>query len=173
MGKGSQEQWRPVIGYEGHYEVSNFGRVQGLDRSVRRGNSVMKLKSRICSQSPNPGGYMTVGLSKGNRTKRFAVHRLVAESFIGKLPEGLETQHLNGDQKDNRLSNLKYGTKSENNLAKVAHGTHNQSSKTQCPQGHPYSDENTGRSGSRRYCKTCKRIRTQQLRADNKGGNDA
>ena len=55
--------------------------------------------------------------------KHRAVHRLVLEAFCGKCPEGMETLHSNDDPTDNRLENLRWGTRSDNYKDRVLHGT--------------------------------------------------
>lgn len=84
---------------------------------------------------------------------------LVGEAFLGPRPDGLETRHLDGNPANNSARNLRYGTKSENAQDRVRHGHHENTLKTHCPQGHPYSGANLGRTpdGRQRYCKTCKR----------------
>lgn len=88
------------------------------------------------------------------------VHHLIAETFIGPRPDGMEVRHLNGDKLDNRVENLAYGTHAENVGDTLRHGTHNQASKTHCPQGHPYSGKNliVSKKGWR-YCRACKNRR--------------
>lgn len=107
------EEWRPVLDWEGLYEVSDMGRVRSLPR---RGH-----KGRILKPYVNDKNFprLMVGLSDGKRENggREAfphVHRLVLESFVGPRPEGMQCLHANGDPGDNRLSNLRWGTKVEN-----------------------------------------------------------
>lgn len=76
------EEWRPVVGYEGYYEVSSFGRVRSVERLVERSSHKMKLKSYILVQRQQPNGYLKVSLCKDAKHKSFWVHRLVAQAFI-------------------------------------------------------------------------------------------
>lgn len=74
----------------------------------------------------NPGdarGHRTIILCEGKIRKRFYIHRLVLLAFVGPCPEGMEACHNNGRPEDNRLSNLRWGTRSENHLDKRKHGT--------------------------------------------------
>lgn len=71
------------------------------------------------------------------------IHRLVANSFLGPRPAGLDTLHIDGDKTNNAVTNLRYGTRSENELDKVRHGTHHHSAKTHCKSGHEFTPENT------------------------------
>ena len=86
------EQWRPVVGYEGFYEVSNWGNVRGLIDGQRRPRPEPRpLKSH------GTHGYPTVWLSRqGYKLRHFYVHRLVAAAFIGPLPEKHEVNHIDG-----------------------------------------------------------------------------
>lgn len=113
------EQWKPVVGFEGWYEVSNQGRVRSVDRQIKG----KAYSSRILYQGVIGSGYRTVNLYKaGKRTTR-TVHSLVAEAFIGKRPLGADICHgLNGVS-DNSPSNLRYGTRTENLNEKKLHGT--------------------------------------------------
>lgn len=110
------EIWKNILGHKG-YQVSNLGRVRSLDRFVqyekRNGNSFSRFhKGKILSPLNNTKyGHVLVYLT--NR-KREYVHRLVLRAFIGKCPKGKETRHLNSKPRDNKLINLKYGTRSEN-----------------------------------------------------------
>ncbi len=157
------ERWLPAPGYEGFYEVSDLGRVRGLDRIIRtaagvRAEHTRTLKGRMLSQVLNGHGYPIVVLSKGAEAKQKLVHRLVATAFIGPCPEGMECCHNNGDRTDSRVENLRWDTRSNNALDAVAHGTHTQTRKTHCPKGHPYTPENIGPSSwpGGRSCKTCR-----------------
>lgn len=68
-------------------------------------------------------GYRRVTFSKHGKTKRFLLHRLVLEVFVGPCPPGMECRHKNGDQSDNRLGNLVWGTRTENRADQFSHGT--------------------------------------------------
>ena len=117
------EIWRPVPGYEGIYEVSNLGRVKGVDRIVRHNCGGDKFVSgKILSPLKLRNGYYQIALwSKGHR-KVMLLHKIVLLAFKGECPQGLETMHLNSDRADNRLSNLLYGTHSENTIETIRLG---------------------------------------------------
>lgn len=106
------ENWRALVGYEGLYEVSDFGRVRSKKAVMRAG--------------PHPGGYLVVHLYKDRQRKCRTVHSCVAEAFIGPRPQGQEVCHEDNDKKNNRLWNLRYDTPTGNNRDKVRHGTHTQ-----------------------------------------------
>ncbi len=74
-------------------------------------------------------GYNTVSLRKNKKSYKKFVHRLVLEAFAGDCPDGQQCRHLNGNRKDNRLENLKWGTRSENQMDRVKHGTDNRGEK--------------------------------------------
>ena len=117
-----EEEWRAYEPFGGWYEVSSHGRV----RSWRNGRySGRRETPRIMSAATNKTtGYQMVNLRDLEGKQRCkTVHSLVAESFIGPRPEGLEIRHLNGIKADCRASNLVYGTKKENAADRVLHGT--------------------------------------------------
>ncbi|KDE14258.1 hypothetical protein N505_0105420 [Rhodococcus aetherivorans] len=154
------EMWRPVVGFEGAYEVSNEGQVRSIDRHVAgRAGSTRLIRGRALKPgTAKRGGYHYVILS--GRTRY--VHHLVLEAFIGPRPEGdTHTRHLNGNPQDNRVENLQWGTRSENFLDTVEHGMHNNASKTHCKWGHEFTPENTipNSGGRNRACRTCARNR--------------
>lgn len=130
MQKHSTEVWLPVLGYEGHYEVSDHGRVRSLPRKVSLYNpqwgkmQKRQLPGRVLALSLVPGRYVPVALSKQGTAKTQEVHRLVLEAFVGLCPEGMEGCHNNGDRYDNRLSNLRWDTRANNHADKRKHGTH-------------------------------------------------
>lgn len=109
------ELWKPVLNFEGRYEVSNLGRVRSLDhivRIVRHGVEGTRLvKGRLLKPGSYKSGHVSVAIGKNNSR---LVHQLVLESFVGARPENMECLHLNHNPKDNRLANLKYGTRQEN-----------------------------------------------------------
>lgn len=111
------EEWRPVVGFEGLYEVSDQGRVRSAPRPKTRGG--------LLRPGGHRSGHLHVVLSRAGRVCTRQVHRLVLEAFTGPCPEGQECRHLNGDPADNRHVNLCWGTRSENVQDMIRHGTHN------------------------------------------------
>lgn len=67
--------------------------------------------------------YIEVGLIIGGMHEQWRIHALMAHVFYGPRSEGMQVRHLNGDKRDNRLSNLVYGTPLENTMDKYRHGT--------------------------------------------------
>lgn len=118
------EVWKPVVGFEGCYHVSNMGRVKSLERKVPKWDGTRTIHSRIMSPSVNRRtGYCSLNLQNARRIKPRLVHALVLESFIGLAPDGCETRHINGVRTDNRLDNLMWGTRLENMQDQYRHGT--------------------------------------------------
>lgn len=118
------EQWRPVVGYEGFYEVSDQGRVRSVDRHILYSNGKTCFwRGRVLRQSPCMGGYMKITLSKGSRLRTLKPHVLVLEAFVGPRPEGMEACHNDGNVTNNRLSNLRWDTPFGNAKDKDRHGT--------------------------------------------------
>ncbi|ATN90865.1 HNH endonuclease [Gordonia phage Lysidious] len=156
------EQWLPVPGWDGFYEVSDQGRIRSVDRVIRRGNgSPQHIGPRILAANPRPSGHLCVRLYRNGRGVGMDVHTAVLTAFVGPRPDGHEACHSNGDATDNRLTNLRWDTRSENNFDRVRHGTHNNSTKTRCARGHLYDEANTYRTPSRptaRYCRKCTAI---------------
>lgn len=141
--------WKPVVGFEGFYEVSDEGRVRSLPRRV---NSPVAGGSRVIpgrerKLTTHPSGHLIVSLSRpGEKLFMAKVHRLVLEAFVGPCPDGMECCHNNSVPSDNRLANLRWDTPSENQLDKRRHGR----LPNRCKNGHPYpSDE--------RKCEVCAR----------------
>ncbi|MFH5231920.1 NUMOD4 motif-containing HNH endonuclease [Antrihabitans spumae] len=155
----SAEEWRPVIGWDGYYEVSNHGRVRSVSRVVPHAAKVaVSVRPRPLKQTPNARGYMQVGLAR-NRTHRTSkVHALVLSAFVGPCPVGMEGCHEDGNPANNQLDNLRWGTHSSNVKDQVRHGTHHTARRTHCPSGHEYTPDNTIRKSGRRHCRECTRI---------------
>lgn len=104
------EAWKSVTGYDGFYEVSNFGSVRSLTSSNgrKRFNRVKILKPAILKD-----GYLRVTLCVDSKKKQVPVHRLVLSAFSKDNPS-LQVNHINGVKNDNRLCNLEWCTQSEN-----------------------------------------------------------
>lgn len=105
-----QEEWKPVVGYEGLYEVSNLGRVKSLPR-YRTIKSEKILKQNLKS------GYFFVRLYNKSLHQDIKVHQLVAMSFLGYKRNGLQdvvVDHINENKFDNNLNNLQLTTQRHN-----------------------------------------------------------
>lgn len=102
------EQWRPIVGLEGQYEVSDLGRV----RRATGGKGTFA--GRILAQHNNNKGYPCVSLHYDGGTHQKLVHRVVALAFLGPCPEGYVTHHKDGRRHDPTLTNLEYRTESDN-----------------------------------------------------------
>lgn len=103
------EIWKPVIGYYGLYEVSNFGRVRSLDHYVKHGKGGLALKKgKILRLNIGGSGYYQVSLSRDNKIKSYSVHRLVAEAFIPNPHNYPCVNHRNENKLDDRVENLEW-----------------------------------------------------------------
>lgn len=123
------ENWKAVVGYEDYYEVSDFGAVRSVDREIvcpSRWGTTRKWVQPGVLLTPvvNPvDHYGYVCLYRAGVRQRRPVHQLVLEAFIGPCPEDMETCHCNGIRMDNRVENLRWGTKTENMADKIKTGT--------------------------------------------------
>lgn len=103
--------WKDIPGYEGLYQVNQFGQVKSLPRKGTKGG-IMTMHER--KDGKHNKRYLRVALSKNNQTKWFSVHRLVAEAFLPN-PENLpEVDHINNNEMDNRVSNLQWINRKDN-----------------------------------------------------------
>ena len=110
-----EEEWRPIHGFTGLYEVSSWGRVRSLDRIVAgRYGCRSHREGKVLVGGVNNAGYRQVILMRRNKGKQVLVHRLVLTAFYGKCPKGMESRHLDGDKTNNRADNLAWGTRAEN-----------------------------------------------------------
>lgn len=116
------EEWRPVPGFEGDYEVSSYGNVRAL--TYRNGTGLHVLpEPKPVAQSLSHRGYMDVRLWRASVASHRLVHRLVLEAFVGPAPEGHEAAHLDGVRTNNQPGNLAWTSRPENHWHKEAHGT--------------------------------------------------
>ncbi len=124
----NHEIWKPVVGWEGFYEVSNHGQARSLDRILPCPNNQGRMSTRFFEgRTLRPKltmfGYHTVALCRGGKMSHKFVHRLVVEAFIGPKPSEVhEVAHGNAIRTDNHISNLRWATKRENGQDKVMHG---------------------------------------------------
>lgn len=105
MAVNDTEVWKAIDGYEGLYEVSNFGRVRSLPRRTTSGR-ILKLEIKK--------GYQYAHLRNLEKSAHLRVHRLVANAFIPNPDNKPQINHINGNKTDNSASNLEWCTCSEN-----------------------------------------------------------
>jgi NUMOD4 motif./HNH endonuclease. len=102
------ETWKPVVGWEDSYEVSDQGRVR------RSCGGRATFVGRIQKPTLSRKGYPIANLNRDGRRQIIPVHKLVALAFIGPRPAGKEINHLDGNKTNNALPNLEFVTPSEN-----------------------------------------------------------
>lgn len=129
----NKETWEDINGYEGLYQISNFGRVRSITRTVERKKMGNFVKKGIIMKTTQYKGYNSIMLSKNGVFKTYKIHRLVAEAFVSKYDykslsqenrslidlDKLEVNHKDENKMNNnannlewctRLYNMKYGT---------------------------------------------------------------
>lgn len=108
--------WKEIKGYEGLYEVSTNGMVRRIARVVSRkryGNFFLKEKE--LALDTNKYGYMQVPLTKNGKRQQKLVHRLVLSTFFPiNNEEEMQVNHIDGNKRNNNLSNLEWNTLQEN-----------------------------------------------------------
>lgn len=116
-----EEIWKDIPGYEGKYQASTQGRIRSRDMIVQSKNHYTNkpFNRHIPGRILRPGrfckaGHLSVVLGHGTSGK--PVHQLIMRTFVGEPQGGMEVLHKNGDPTDNRLLNLRYGTRTENIL---------------------------------------------------------
>jgi len=102
------EEWRDVVGYEGIFQVSNFGRIKRI--SVRSSHS-SRFVGRFRKPQKHNDGYLQIDLSRGHHQ---LIHKIVMDAFVGPCPSGYEVNHIDHDRQNNCLRNLEYVTPKEN-----------------------------------------------------------
>jgi hypothetical protein len=114
----SEVSWRPIEGFDGRYEISSCGEVRSWVNN-RWGRA---RKSRLLRSATKQSGHRFVNISNadGKRTN-LTLHALVAKTFIGPRPDGLEVCHGDGTPTNNCVENLRYDTHENNSADMVAH----------------------------------------------------
>lgn len=119
------KHWKDIKDYKGLYQISNSGQVRRIWK-----NHTRTLKPGCWNQ------YLCVHLWRQNRQTTYKIHTLVLNNFVGLCPAGMECRHLDGNPKNNKLNNLKWGTRSENQRDAVKHGTSSQPDNSGSKNGH-------------------------------------
>ncbi len=119
------EQWKPVVGYEGFYEVSSVGRVRSVYRRVPFSKGFRSVPSKILTPA-NSNGYLVVTLNASaiNKRQLEAIHRMVAAAFICPKPSSAhQVNHIDGNKHNNCADNLEWTTPLQNIRHNVRRGT--------------------------------------------------
>lgn len=110
------EEWRDVVGYEGLYRCSNFGRIKSTT-SVGRGN-----KETILRQTLLDTGYLAISGHKNGVQKHIKVHRAIGVAFIENTFKKRTINHKDKIKINNNLSNLEWATHSEQHFHAYKNG---------------------------------------------------
>lgn len=113
----SQEEiWKDITGYEGHYQVSNFGRIKSVARKIKYGetHAPANKPEMILKPKQKNSGYLFVSLCKNNNIKYSHIHRLVASAFIPNPENKPLVNHIDGNKQNNSIGNLEWVTPIEN-----------------------------------------------------------
>lgn len=109
------EIWRPCVGLEGLYEVSNLGSVRSVERMVPHYcGGLKKSPSKILKAGKGKNGYLTLSLCVDGEKSNHSVHRLVALAFIENPCHKTQVNHRDGNKYNNSSDNLEWVTASEN-----------------------------------------------------------
>jgi hypothetical protein len=111
------EEWKEIEDTNGIYEISNYGQVRTLSRTViRNTQGNFEKEGQLIKSYLTPKGYCRTQVKKGNKYKNVMVHRLVADAFIPNIDNKPFVNHKNGIKHDNHFQNLEWCTSSENQI---------------------------------------------------------
>jgi hypothetical protein len=119
-------EWRPIKDYEGLYEVSNYGDIKRLGRTITYpcGRKVV-LKDMIRARCQNSSGYTIVDLTKNRKGKSYRVHILVAQAFIPNPDNKSQVNHKDFNKTNNHIDNLEWVHPIENTRHAINSKKHN------------------------------------------------
>lgn len=109
------EKWVDVKGYEGLYQVSNFGKVKSLKRTRKNHSKLQIVEEKIKNTRVDPQGYLMLDLYKDNKAKTTRVHRVVAEAFLPNVDDKPTVNHKDGNKANNHVDNLEWASFNEQN----------------------------------------------------------
>lgn len=117
------EIWKDISGYDGCYQISNFGNVRALDRCVIYPNGSKHIhKGHLLKLNKIKNGYVYTHLCKNNKVKAFRVHRLVALAFVPNPNKYPQVNHKDKKRDNNNAINLEWCTASQNQKHSVMLG---------------------------------------------------
>ncbi len=107
------EEWKPIMGFRGLYEISNFGRVKSLARSFNFLYLKKNIKEKILTPQKLSNGSLGILLHSYQKRKRHQISRLVAYHFLDNPKLLFFVRHKDGDKSNNKVSNLEWITNKE------------------------------------------------------------
>ena len=138
------EEWRDIQGFEGLYQISNYGRVKSLDHYASNGFKEILYQGKILKLHPH-NGYLITHLCKNNIVKTIAVHRLVAMVFVENPNNYSQVNHLDGNKSNNHFENLEWCDQRHNVIHRVLTGLRKLKVPRDCFQ-YIYEEKKKGRS---------------------------
>lgn len=177
MADDTREQWKPVPGFEGLYEVSDHGNVRSLDRMTTGPSGTIRRRRGRLLRVNYSSNYPMIALSKNGKPSAHSIHRLVAAAFLGIPPNAdeLHVCHWDGDRTNNHVSNLRWDTPTGNFEDMKRHGRvkmHDvpKSPYLVCGRGHEMTKTNiisTSEGGStKNRCAECNKLRVRKSQAE-------
>ena len=100
-----EEIWKDIKGYEGRYQISNYGNIKSLKRNGCSGGMIKTEKRH---------GYLRVRLWKESTVKNYSIHKLVAISFLPNYDNKPFINHKDGNKENNFVGNLEWCSQKEN-----------------------------------------------------------
>lgn len=124
------EIWKDIVGYEGHYQVSNTGQIKSLARKIwyeskGRVKAHFKLRAeKILAQRVGTTGYLQISLCLESERKLVSLHRVMAEAFVPNPENKPEVNHKDTNKLNNTIQNFEWMTHAENMAHSLENGRH-------------------------------------------------
>jgi hypothetical protein len=113
--ENNAEIWKDIIGFEGLYQISNYGNVKSCIRYVNSKLVKRVVNEKLLSLGKDKDGYLMAILCQDGIRKTVKIHRLVADAFINKIDGKNIVNHIDSNKSNNILSNLEWVSSLENN----------------------------------------------------------
>jgi hypothetical protein len=120
------EKWKNITGYE-NYQVSNYGRIKSLARTITKSIGSHTVKDKLLSTKALSAGYPTVNLCNDGAIDNIRIHRLVAIAFVDNPNPDIYNfvNHKDHDKTNNHYKNLEWTDQAGNMLAAAKMGIGN------------------------------------------------
>ena len=122
----TEEVWKPIVGYEKYYEISNYGNCRSLSRKIEYKSDSKKRKGlwkgKLLKPIKTEYGYLKYQFCINGVCKRFFAHRVVAIAFLDNKKNKKCVNHIDANRENNMVDNLEWATDSENVYHSYNHG---------------------------------------------------